>query len=82
MDLSSLFIPTAGSNISTFMITQHNLVLSRNSILKNTANLKLGKSVICHNVMLRGDLGVLNFSDYVIFCDGVIIHPCFQKKKQ
>lgn len=82
MDLSSLFVPTAGPAISGYMITQHNVVLSRESVLKNSANLKLGKSVICHNTMLRGDLGLINSHDYVIFCEGVIIHPGFQKKKQ
>jgi carbonic anhydrase/acetyltransferase-like protein (isoleucine patch superfamily) len=82
MDLSSIYIPTAGQNMASFMITQHQLILSRSSILKGTANLKLGKSVICHNAMLRGDLGVVNAQDYVIFSDGVIVHPCYQKKKQ
>lgn len=83
MELNSLYIPTVGPNISNFMITQKNMIVSRSSVLKCTSKLNVGKVVICQNVILRGDLGLITTSDYVIFSDGVILHPALkvQRKK-
>jgi carbonic anhydrase/acetyltransferase-like protein (isoleucine patch superfamily) len=50
-------------------------------MIKYSANIRLGKGIIGESTVLRGDLGVIQASDYVIFGDRVVIHPSYQKKK-
>lgn len=81
MDFSSLFVPAAGQNIKHFHLTPHGVVISKIAMIKYSANIRLGKGVIGESTVLRGDLGVIHASDYVIFGDRVVIHPSYQKKK-
>jgi carbonic anhydrase/acetyltransferase-like protein (isoleucine patch superfamily) len=81
MDFSSIVVPSAGPNIKHFQLTPHGVLISKIAMIKYSANIRLGKGVIGEKTVLRGDLGVIQASDYVIFGDKVVIHPCYQKKK-
>jgi carbonic anhydrase/acetyltransferase-like protein (isoleucine patch superfamily) len=80
MDFSSLVVPTAG-HIKHFQLTPHGVLISKIAMIKYSANIRLGKGIIGESTVLRGDLGVIQASDYVIFGDRVVIHPSYQKKK-
>lgn len=82
MDFSSLVVPTAGPHIKHFQLTNHGVAISKIALIKYSANIRLGKGVIGESTILRGDLGVIQASDYMILGDRVIIHPPCQKKKE
>lgn len=82
MATSSTVIETLGPDLDYLQLTKNGVVISKKSIVKNSQNILMGKSVIGESSIIRGDLGVIQAKDYVIVGDRVILHPSYSKKKE
>ena len=82
MSASSLLIESLGPDLEHIQMTKNGVAISKKSMIKNSQNILMGKSVIGESSILRGDLGVIQVNEYVIIGDKVILHPPYTKKKK
>jgi hypothetical protein len=79
---STLLIDSLGPDLDYIQLTKNGVVISKKSMVKNSKNILMGKSVIGESCIIRGDLGVIQANDLVILGDRVVLHPSYSLKKK
>ena len=74
-----LYCPTVEFTAEDYIVTSTGNIISRQATIckPQTVEIPMGRVIICHDVIIRGDLAAVQLNRYVLVEARTVLHPCY-----